>query len=1123
MKSTTMLRVSLVLGLTWIGFTCHAAETMRFEAEDCVVNRDAFLIDKSAPNRWTLWTKDSDAQRKWSGGAVLRSPDVKADRDKPEDGAPPLHLVLKDIPKGFYDLRIKRGRALAFSMDGKQWSRLEGDTVARNVTIDKGTFEFWVDDRFAEEKPEHRGVTYVDCFYLEPAIQLVKGVWNGDFEMLAEGKPAGWSLSAPSDAVTVDVVEGKAHSGRHALHFSVRRSEDSRWEASCRRGVPATAGKSVVVSAWVKGTIDCAARITVDGMSAGRLVKRFIGQAVLADAAEWTQFKGYFQVPSEVTELNLGLRGTGPADLLVDDMAIELGTPPAAKGAKVQGWATSRPKEKLDRGVVALRTPQGAYVGWRLLESDPPATAFNVLRIVDGGKTVVVYGSPVTKTCDLVDRDVPKDGVVVYRVVPQGGAKPEGDATLAPSVEGTPYLKIRLKDPDLVANRVAVADLDGDGAYDFVVKHPNQSIDPYIMYWRRSADTYKLDAYTSRGEFLWRRDLGWSIETGVWYSPYIVCDLDGDGRAEVITKTGEGDPRDPDGRVTSGPEWITVIDGLTGRDVCRSPWPSRKGFENYNLASRNQLAVAYLDGKTPCLLALRGTYNRMKVDAYMMKGRSLQKLWSYDNADYPPAYWGQGAHTTRVADVDGDGRDEVLLGSVCLDDDGTAMWTTGRGHPDGAHVGHFLPNRPGLQVFYCVETYQTVDGGLCMVDAANGKSIWALGGPTRHVHSGGMCADMDPVVPGCECYGADTDETKRTNRGWLFAADGTLLGTGARYGATYPTIYWDADLQREVFRSRIFDHDGGALEARPQSGKVVDILGDWREELISSAPGELRIYSTTLPAMDRRVCLLQDAIYRSCVCMSSMGYETSPTLSMPPAFTAPNLNLTCMQDDDRPACRVVVSTPPAASLSGTLQLKCEGPIGLATERLKINLQPGGVFVQTIELRDLPKGKPAQGRILGELTMDKDSLRGEVWVELTGRPTPRDAIVEAEAFSKEEGGRVETRPLQGGTGAKGIFKWDQKGHSLEWTVDVSANTRCMVLMRYHATEKVARRLLINGTEVGQIVFLPTRGSGEKRDDWDDVTFANSEGKPFTLARGRQTIRLENVDAHSLDLDYLGFAR
>ena len=484
-----------------------------------------------------------------------------------------------------------------------------------------------------------------------------------------------------------------------------------------------------------------------------------------------------------------------------------------------------------------------------------------------------------------------------------------------------------------------------------------------------------------------------------------------------------------------------------------------------------------------------------------------------------------------MADVDGDGRNEVILGSACLDDDGTPLWTTGRGHPDGVYVGHLQPGRPGMQVFYNIETYQTLDGGLCMVDAARGTPLWALAGPTRHVHSNGICADIDPAVPGYQCYAADTDERKRSNRGWLFSADGKLLATGARYGASLPTIYWDADLRREILRDRIYHHDGGVLEARPERGKVVDLLGDWREEIISSAPGELRIYSTTLPAMDRRVCLLQDPLYRSCVCLSSMGYETSPTLSTPPSATAPNLSLTCVPNGEHPECRVVVSTPPGAALSGTLHLQCEGPFHLqshdpfqhASDRLEVNLQPGGIFEHTFAIEGLPKGKPVQGRILGQLHTEHDILRGEVWVELSGRPAPRNAVIEAPHFSAEGGGRVEVRTPPMSCGPESIRRWNQKGHYLEWSVDVPAAGRYLLYFHYHATEKVARRLAINGADFGSISFLATRGSGDKREDWDEVTFTDHEGQPFRLDRGRQTIRLENVDGHALDLDYLGFMR
>lgn len=1126
-------------------------DSLRYEAETCVVTPDAIVKDAFPPDKWTLWTTDVDADKKWSGGAVVKSPNVQADRATPEEGAPPIQLTLKDIPSGHYDIRVKRARALAVSLDGLHWERLQGDLIARGIAVESGTFTFWVDDRFAEEDPKSRGSSYLDWIELESMAAYVNGVWNGGFEVLRDGGPNGWSLPKASDTMSAAITTNDAHSGKNALRISSTVDVRTRWDCNCGKRTPVAPGTPMRVSAWVKGTINSGC-IRVDGLQDGKRIQSFLGRAILENSGDWSCLSGYFIVPEEANELSYSVHAYGPAEILIDDLSIEPAALPKVEGRKVTGWAKTRIAENLDRGVIALRTPQGAYVSWRLLASDPANVAFNVFRRVDGKSEEKLNPEPIVQTCDFGDSGVPETGIVSYRVVPLRRVKPAGETVLAPATEDTPHVTIKLREPELQANRVAVGDLDGDGACDFVIKHPNVGKDPFHTFWVPSDTTYKLDAYTSRGEFLWRRDLGWAIEAGTWYSPFVVCDVTGNGRAEVIAKTGEGDPRDKEGKVASGPEWLTVMDGLTGEDICRTPWPSRSGFSSYNFASRNQLAIAYLDGKTPCVLALRGTYGRMKVEAHMIRNGCFEKLWSYDNVNCPATYWGQGSHTTRAVDVDGDGRDEVVLGSVCLDDDGTPLWTTGRGHPDALHVADILPSHPGMEAFYCMETAQKVDGGLSLVDAATGEFIWKLQGPTRHVHSSGMCADMDPTVRGRECYGSDTDEDKRANRAWFMSADGRELQTGLIYGYTEPTIFWDADLQREIFSGIIKDHGGGPLDARIGKGVIADILGDWREEVIVSAPGELRIYSTTIPAMDRRVCLLQDPVYRACVCMSSMGYGTCPTPREPFAESAPNLNLTFVAGDDGTVCRIVVSAPPpvpadpgknrgflqavrkifaestaekdgSEGIHGVLYLTAAPGLKLEQSEFAVDVAPGEFAEYTDPVTGAEPGGSLDGYIHAELETGRRVLRGQVWAKTTGKPVTKGALVEAENYSGEQGGEVHVRTDKANVRGKCISHWDRKGHALEWQIDVPEKGRYEFLVRYCAPAEGKRLLALNGEEIRELTFPVSGGYGSQPEDWDEITFQKAPRTWFQLEKGTYTIRLENTSDTGMNLDYLGFVR
>ena len=541
--------------------------------------------------------------------------------------------------------------------------------------------------------------------------------------------------------------------------------------------------------------------------------------------------------------------------------------------------------EKLDRGIVAVRQADGSmYVGWRLLESDPADVAFHVYRQTDQADTARrLTTEPVRESTNFVDTEAPKDGDPRYFLRPLTAAG-EGPPTPGVVPVGTPagesHIAIRLQG-NYRTHKVAAGDLDGDGRYELIIQQPDFNTDPYQSpgYWKRSQDTYKLEACSLDGRFLWRHDMGWSIEAGTWYAPYVVYDLDGDGKAEVYCKGGEGDPREPEGHVKTGPEWLYKLDGQTGQIVKKIPWiPRLPEIGEYNYFCRNMLAVAYLDGKRPHLLMQRGTYRAIVIEAY---DQDLKLVWQWNSHNEKEKYDSQGAHTIRVADVDNDGCDEIIVGSCLLDHDGKALWTLGIGHPDTCYVGKIDPARPGLQIFFGIEPRQK-SGAVRLVDALSGKTLWANEEPTVHVHSQGLCADILAEYPGQECYAG---EAKGGDQAWMFTAQGKRIGN-ENIGSLAPsTLWWDADPQKEIIlKGKLTKFQGETLSApagadRPQM--VADLLGDWREELVTAVDGELRIHTTTILAKTRRTSLMQDRLYRLYVATNSMGYNTSPQHSNP--------------------------------------------------------------------------------------------------------------------------------------------------------------------------------------------------------------------------------------------------
>ena len=495
--------------------------------------------------------------------------------------------------------------------------------------------------------------------------------------------------------------------------------------------------------------------------------------------------------------------------------------------------------EKIGRGLIATPIETGkkvywgegsfnagtgkVFIGWRLLAGDPGNIAFNIYRQVENESLTKLNESPINNSTNFIDGDVPfgrKISYFVKTVIQDQEKETFGPYTIEPLSEKTkPYKSIKLQG-DYTFAKVAISDLDGDGEYDFVIKYPGGNVDPWYLYWFPSPGTFTLEAYKSNGVHLWTYDMGCAIEQGSWYSPYVVYDLDGDGKAEVVVKSGvsDPDPRNEEGKVETGPEYVTILDDTTDTPVAQADWVPREPFYEankrhaYNYASRNQIGIAYLDGKNPHVIVARGTYNLMVVRAYRFVDKNLKIVWEWDNRNAPKEYWAQGGHWMHAADVDGDGCDEVVLGSCVLDSDGKELWSTGLGHCDGAYIGDLDPDRPGLEIYYNIERTCSNGNGMCMVDAKTGEIIWGTKFPTNHVHGVGLCSDIDRVHPGRICYGVEIAnfEGKRRDFAVMHNCKGEIISQEF-LEATY-SVYWDSDNQRELLgKGKIFDFRGGTV------------------------------------------------------------------------------------------------------------------------------------------------------------------------------------------------------------------------------------------------------------------------------------------------------------------------
>jgi len=572
----------------------------------------------------------------------------------------------------------------------------------------------------------------------------------------------------------------------------------------------------------------------------------------------------------------------------------------------------TREIEALDRGLVAVAVEDGVYVRWRLFGTDPDGVAFALYR--DGER---VTDEPITGSTDWLDPAGAVD--TTYAVAPvvdgEEGARSDPVETWARN-----YREIPLDNPGPVegpdgatvtysANDASVGDLTGDGSYDLVLKwDPSNSKDNAH---EGHTSPVVLDGYTLDGEHLWRIDLGRNVRAGAHYTQFLVYDFDGDGRAEVVMRTADGtedgagsvigdpeaDYRAASGRVLSGPEYLTVFDGETGAGVETIDYePARGEVEEWgdthgNRVDRYLAGVAYLDGERPSVVTARGYYAKTALAAFDFRDGALTERWQFDSEDGNEAYAGQGNHHLSVADVDDDGKDEIVYGAAVIDHDGTGLYSTGWGHGDALHVGDFDPARDGLEV-YQVHEHHEAPYGASLRDAETGELLW--GEYTGTDTGRGMIADVNPGREGAEF--------------WAPAGVGRWTVDGEKLGEAIDSvnfgIWWTGDLQRELLDhdfSRERGYGVGVIERWDHEAETLrelvrfdgtrsnnwtkgnpclsaDLLGDWREEVIWRTPDSeaLRLYVTTHETEHRIPTLMHDPQYRLAVAWQNVGYNQPP-------------------------------------------------------------------------------------------------------------------------------------------------------------------------------------------------------------------------------------------------------
>lgn len=568
--------------------------------------------------------------------------------------------------------------------------------------------------------------------------------------------------------------------------------------------------------------------------------------------------------------------------------------------------------DNLDRGLIAIKQAGGMYCSWRINADEYYATTYDLYR--DGVK---VNDKPLTVS-NYTDPNGTLESQYTVKAVHAGQ---EGPASKVGYNLSNNWLEV--KKPKRISNDgqtditnkfepndATIGDVDGDGEMELITKQLYIGQDPND---KTQKDFARIEVQKLDGTLLWWIDCGpnmWDFQQNE--INIMAYDWDGDGKAECVARLQDnsvihladgttytvGDAKkDYRGSVYNflcqGDEFLVYMNGQTGKPYTVQEFPLKR-FEagesdlnaawgdNYgHRAMKFFFGAPYLDGRKPSIFLARGIYTRHKMIALDVdpKTHQLSVRWRWNNNNPGSAWYGQGYHNYSIADVDLDGRDEIVFGSMVIDDNGHGLSTTGLGHGDAHHVGQFDPYRKGLQVFACNETQPANN----YRDATTSKIFHRLAGGGDDGRC--MMANFTNRLPGA--IGSSNHDRILSATTAKYAED---LPSGYWYGNVF-RVYWDGDLLDE-------DNNGNSIHKFEDQSSIsltgaltnnstkatpclqADIFGDWREEIVArTEAGNMRIYTTNIPTKWRMATLLSDKQYRNAMQTQMNGYNQPPHVS----------------------------------------------------------------------------------------------------------------------------------------------------------------------------------------------------------------------------------------------------